>query len=107
VRELKNFPARINLFAIFAQPGGVQLDGRSRFSAGVEEAREQCGAILFWDEAKFLRQIGVAHDLKKTSFSGHGHAFEINRPDFERIAILPFRQLKRTVHRPGIGNVMD
>ena len=64
--QLQKGAAGVNLAALFAQAGGVEFDGDVLLLRGFQKTIEQRGAILFGINIKFLGQIGVADDFKKS-----------------------------------------
>ncbi len=49
----------------------------------------------------------MADDVKEARFRRLAKPLEIDRPDFKWIAILPFGDVRRIIHRPGVGDIMD
>ena len=65
-----------------------------------EEPAVKRGAILPGADVEFFRQIGVADDLEQPGFRRPGQPIKINRPNLERIRLLPAGKMLRVVHRP-------
>ena len=98
---------RVNLTAVFAQAGGVELDGGACLLRSGEEAFVEGGAVLLRSVAEFLGEIGVADDFEEAARGGHCQSLEINRPHFEGVATIPLGEFGGVVHIPRIGDVMN
>src|SRR5262245_24842800 len=86
--ELENSAAGIDFFAILAQAGRVEVQRAAALLRRDHELLVQRRVIAGRLVTKFLRQIRVADDVKKTGLRRHGQTLDVRGPDLPRITIF-------------------